>query len=149
MMLDKETLVSNDQTLAVAASTVLSDYSIDLGAAPTVYPNSDTLSMDPGRTPKVLLATITQAVTSAGASTTDFQLISADDAALTSNVTVLQTTGAIGKASLVAGYQVRLALPPGITQRYLGLQYVVAVATQTAGKITAGIVADRQTTYVG
>jgi translation initiation factor 6 (eIF-6) len=36
-------------------------------------------------------------------------------------------------------------LPGGLNERYLGVQYVIGTATMTAGKVTAGIVANKQT----
>jgi len=68
-----------------------------------------------------------------------FQCVEADNAALTSNLTVLAETPAIAIATLVAGYKVKLpAFPPG-AKRYKGIQYVIAVATTTAGKVTASL----------
>jgi hypothetical protein len=87
---------------------------------------------------------MTETAASGGASTTDFQLIMSDNADL-SAPTVLQTTTAQGKATLVAGYQARLGLPAGITKRYLGIQWVNATANYTAGKVHASLVLDRQT----
>jgi hypothetical protein len=53
----------------------------------------------------------------------------------------------LAKAALIAGYIFAISgrLPPGITQRYLGLQFVIGTATVTAGTVTAGIVLDEQT----
>lgn len=70
-------------------------------------------------------------------------------AANLSSPTTLQSTAAIAAATLVAGYQFRLmAFPVGTTQRYLGLTYTVGGSSATAGKITAGIVFDRDTNYL-
>lgn len=146
MMMDALLMMSNDQSIALAAGTHLCDRSIFLGDNP-----ADTLGNTPikdfGRGPKnmSLLVQITESVTSGGASTTDFQLIMADNGPLTTNKVVLQTTGAIAKATLVKGYKARLALPVGISKKYLGVQYVVATATQTAGKVTATLVESMQT----
>ena len=49
-------------------------------------------------------------------------------------ITTIATTAAIGKATLVAGYQVVIPLPPGVTyERYLGARYTVATGPLTAG----------------
>ena len=70
-----------------------------------------------------------------GATSVEVQAITADDAALTSNVTVIGSTGAIPTASLTAGALFPINLPPRIGsrgQRYLGVRYVI-VGTSTAG----------------
>lgn len=145
MMLDKENTVSNQQSLIIAVGSALSDFSIDLGAAATDSLGNSVIS-DIGRGMADMLVQITETVLAAGgAATIDFQLVMADNAALTSNLVVLQTTGAIAKTVLLAGYQPRLRIPVGISKRYLGLRYVVAAFDVTAGKVTAGIVRDRQT----
>ena len=145
MQLDAQCLFSDDQDISQTVDTYLCSHSYDLGVA-GVDALGNTIIKDLGRgNAPVLFCQITEAVTATGAATVDFQLVMADDEALTSNLTVLQTTGAIGKASLIAGYQPRLALPVGISKRYLGIQYVIAGDTTTAGKVTAGLVALKQT----
>lgn len=68
----------------------------------------------------------------------------ADNAALDSNNVVRWTSGAVPVASLVAGYRFDLRfLPESLTKEYLGLRYTVTGTTATAGKITAGLVAAR------
>lgn len=145
MQLDAQALFSDDQDISQVVGTYLSDHSYDMGAA-GVDAIGNTIIKDLGRgLPPELLVQITEAVTATGAATVDFQLVQADDEALTSNKEVLQTTGAIGKAVLVAGYQARLRIPAGISRRYLGLQYVIAGDTTATGKVTAGLVAVKQT----
>ncbi len=71
----------------------------------------------------------------AGLTTLEIQAITADDAALTTNVTVISSTGAIPLASLVAGSRFAASLNPRLTskgQRYLGARFVVA-GTGSAG----------------
>lgn len=150
MLLDVQNLVSDDQDLAKAAGTYLSDKSIDLGAVGTIPGIGGTPIHDVGRgdCPE-LLVQVTETFTSGGAGTLQAKLVMADDDALTSNVVVLQETLAIALATLVAGYQFRLCCVPfGVTKRYLGIQYVVGTATMTAGKVTAGILVDRQSNPV-
>lgn len=65
----------------------------------------------------------------------EYQVIAADAAALTGNVKVLGTTGAIPIAQLIAGARFVCAINPRLAskgQRYLGLQYV------TVGAVTTG-----------
>ena len=82
------------------------------------------------------------AITSTGAATVDFRLVSGDAAAIstTGAATVHYTTGAVGKASLVKGYQVSFPLPRGTYKRYLGIQTVSGTALVDTGKINAYLV---------
>ena len=71
----------------------------------------------------------------AGATSIEFQAITADDAGLTTNALLLATTGPIPVASLVAGARFVSDINPRIGskgQRYLGAR-VVVVGTSTAG----------------
>jgi hypothetical protein len=73
--------------------------------------------------------------TVAGATAIEIQAIQADDAALTSNVTVVGSTGAIPVAKLTAGSRFVAAVNPRVRdkgQRYLGVRYVIT-GTGTAG----------------
>lgn len=148
MMLDKQNMFSEAQSVAAVASTIVSTNSVDLGAAGTT-PTGASIIYDIGRSNEVkVFAQVTTAVTSGGSATVQVQLIHSDNADL-SSPTVLVETAAIAVASLVAGYQFRLGVVPvGVSKRYLGMQYVIATATTTAGKITSGIVLDKQTTSI-
>lgn len=69
-----------------------------------------------------------------GGTSVEMQVIATDAAALTGNVTVVGTTGAIAVASLTAGARFACRINPrlaSIGQRYLGLRYV------TVGAVTA------------
>lgn len=75
-------------------------------------------------------------VTSAGAATVDFRLRTDSAASLTSSPVDLIATGAIGKATLVAGYQTYLRFPTPNAQsykRYLGVNANIGTAALTAG----------------
>lgn len=141
MMLDKANTFSDAQTLAFAAGSALSTYSVDLGATTNVDSKANTVISDLGRSDVALFIEIVEAVLSAGAATVQFELVQADDAALTTNLEVLCSTAALAKAALVIGKQIPLDIPVGITRRYIGLRYTVAVATTTAGKVTASLIA--------
>src|SRR5215831_12543763 len=131
-MLDLQSIFSDQQTLAMAAGSALSTYSVDTGV-PGAVPQGGQALDDIGRGEDCeVLAKITQTVVGAGASV-QFQLVMADDPALSVNLTVLQETLAIPVATLVAGYRVRLNdFPAGISQRYVGMRYIVSGATTTA-----------------
>jgi hypothetical protein len=150
MMLDKENLVSDEQTVAIAQGTALSTYSIDCGADSTI-PQGGTALRDIGRgAPIELLVQVVTDLDSSGDNTTlKVELVQADDAALTSNLEVLADSGIIAQATCVAGYQFRIgSLPGGITKRSVGLRYTIGTATCTAGEVSAGLAANRQSTSV-
>lgn len=138
--IDLQNLMSDQQTLAFAAGAANSTGVVDLGAPGTMQPNGGTAPADLGLgTEMPFFGIVTEAVTSAGAATVQIQLVNSNNSDLTSG-TVLWDSGAIAKATLIAGYRLLLrSIPPGCTKRYLGLIITVAAATTTAGKLTAGI----------
>lgn len=82
----------------------------------------------------------------AGGTSTNFEVIIADNAALSSNVVVIGASGAIVTASLPLGTNVAVRLNPQIGslgKRYLGARYTVS-GTNSAGKVTADVVMDIQ-----
>lgn len=145
MLFDKQNLFSDGQALTATAN---STNVIDLRGTATAAGNNgpfftdtlgNTVPNDPGKSPELdVLVTVTE--TFSGGTSVAFALC-ADDAENFGSPTTLATTPAIAVASLVAGYQARLALPPGIAaaDRYLGLVYTV-VGTPTLGKVTAALV---------
>lgn len=81
------------------------------------------------------------------------EVIAADDAALSSNVTVVGSSGAIAVASLTAGARFAVTTNPRIGskgQRYLGVRYT-PTGTGTAGALIAELgdstIADGQKFY--
>lgn len=147
MMLDKQNMFSDQQALGTSA---VSTNSIDLwgqAATPTIPGLGGTVLHDLGRgaVPGLLVQVTVQPV---GGTSVQAQIIMADDDLLTSNVVVLQESIAILTAALVPGYQFRLGIPVGVSKRYLGVKYVIS-GTYTAGNVSAGIVWDKQSTYVG
>lgn len=152
MITDKNLRVSTAQ--AVTATAVSTD-SIDLGVA---------REMGAGKQ-LVWHISVNQTATAAGAATVDFEAITADDAALTSNVTVVGRSEPIGKAELVAytansgsagkpavvvpiDMKTAITTPPNqslaLGKRYLGVRYTVATGPLTAGQFTADLVAEIQ-----
>lgn len=144
MFLDRNALFSDSQNLAQAAGSYLSTYSYDTGVAGSI-PLGGTPIHDVGRgNPLPVLAQIVETFTSGGAGTLQVQVVQADDGGLTSNLEVLAETPALALATLVAGYQFRLPSVPYATRRFVGLRFVIATAAMTAGKVTAGVVMDKQ-----
>lgn len=91
----------------------------------------------------------------AGLTALEMQVIAADDSALTSNVTMIGSSGPIPVASLTTSARFRISINPRIAskgQRYLGMRYV-PTGTGTAGalvaSLTEGTVQDGQKIYPG
>ncbi len=89
---------------------------------------------------------ITEAVDSAadGASV-EFQIVRADNAALTTNKVVLGSTGAIAEATLAAGFVKYVRIPfyrEAPTKTYIGVQAVVTGEDVTDGTYSANLTKD-------
>ena len=110
------------------ASAVLSTNTIDLTTARDVGEGNDLLK---------LLVEVTTTFT--GLTALTIEAIQADDAALSSNVTVIGSSGAIPVANLTAGkrFMAELNARIGSTgQRYLGARFT-PTGTGTAGAVVA------------
>lgn len=97
-----------------------------------------------------LVIIVRTAVTSAGAATVQFLLVSDAQNPIATDGSATQhwASAAIGKATLVGGYRVAIVpLPKGSPayERYLGLQVNVGTAALTAGAVTAGLTATPST----
>lgn len=153
-MMDADTIVANQQSLIQAVvGALLSDGAYDLGAAgtpPSAFQAVGNIIHDVGRGFQLhAFAQITETVTATGGLTCQCALVMADNAALTSNLTVLSETPAIGKAALVQGYQFRIgSVPQGVTKRYLGFRFTTATDVALTGKVFAGFTVGRSTVRV-
>lgn len=86
-------------------------------------------------------------VTSGGAATVQFKLITDEDTGFATSPVTLWDSGAIGKATLVDGYVVaRVRVPKG-TKRYLKVTYTIGTDALTAGKFDAFLSPSVQDTY--
>lgn len=127
MITDKLLRVSEDQAVtATAVSTDKIDLSVarDIGEGENLYMNF----------------AVTTAM--AGGTSLAFEIVVADDAALTSNVTVVGSSGPVLTAAMTAGFNTAVRINPSIGslgKRYVGARYT-AVGTFSAGKVTADIV---------
>jgi hypothetical protein len=144
MIIDTNLQFSNAQVLTVAAA---STNTIDQGATGTPYtPYGVTpapLVRDVGRGKQNLDIFVDVVTTFAGLTTLQVQVQVSNDNA---TWTTIESGATVPAASLVAGYQFKtpFEIPEGDNQRYIRLYYNVT-GTATAGAITAGMVASRQT----
>ena len=131
MILDNQTLLSNDQAVtATAAST----NTIDLSP----IASGITRDIGPGK-PIPVLVQVTEDFAAAGAATLAVALQVDDNSSFSSPKTVASIP-ATALADLKAGKQVNLDyIPRGTKERYLRLNYTVATGPMTAGKIKAGV----------
>ncbi|CAB4131902.1 hypothetical protein UFOVP137_24 [uncultured Caudovirales phage] len=127
MITDKFLRVSDAQALT---TTAVSTDSIDLSTARDMGEGND------------LYMNFAVGTALAGGTSVKFEIIMADNAALTTNPVVIGSSDAIVTASLVAAYQTALRINPQVKslgKRYLGARYTI-VGTYTAGTVTADIV---------
>ena len=125
MITDTELVMSDAQAVTVTAPST--SY-IDQKAAG-----------DPGK-PCYLVIRVDTSFTATGSGTLTIDLETDDNTAF-SSATILWSSGAVGKASLVGssvGYRKIIPIPIG-AERYLRINYTVATGPMTAGNIDAFI----------
>jgi hypothetical protein len=130
MITDKLLRVSTDQVVTLTDTSALSTDTIDLSVARDIGEGEE------------LYMNFAMTTAAAGGTSTQFEVIIADDAALTSNVTVVGSSGAIATANLTLGKNIAVRIDPlvgSLGKRYMGARYTV-VGTNSAGKVTADIV---------
>ncbi len=135
MIIDSLLLVSNAQTVTGTNTSVLSTNTVDLGVNRDIGEGSEY--------PK-LQAVVGTAF--AGATSVEIQAVVADDAALSTNLTVIGSSGAIPVASLTAAARFVVELNARIAskgQRYMGARYVI-VGAGSAGTVTSFFGLDTQ-----
>lgn len=145
MQFDSRNMLANNLAITTEDTYVPKEY-IDLGAPGTAWNGAQSV-IDPGR--HVHGRINAQVVEDfSGGTSVKAQLVmsdTVDENGLSGTPVVIQETPAIPTASLKTGYLFRLDdLPPGVTKRYLGIQFVSA-GTHVAGKITAGLVWGKDT----
>lgn len=131
MITDKLLRVSEDQAVT-SQGTAVSTNTIDLGLAREI-----------GEGKKLIMNfAVTEAVTSGGSATVQFQVIGSTAANLGSPV-ILGASRVFAKTELTLGTNIAVdfnTLVGSTGYRYVGGAYVVATADLTAGKFTADIV---------
>ena len=146
MIFDKTLLFSDGQAItASAASTNV----VDLGATGTPYGATAALVRDIGKGKMIPLSiSVTETFNTLTSITISLQT---DDNSSFSSPKTVASTGAIALADLKAGAQIPFPdyLPQGTDERYLRVYYTVTGTAPTTGKFTAGVVAARQTNFVG
>lgn len=142
MILSAQQLFSDDQAITASAD---STNVIDLGAAGTPYDAAAALNQDIGKGAKIpILVQITEAFNNL----TSLEIKISTGAATTLGTTIISET--ILLADLVVGKQMVLdVLPNEITERYLGIEYVVTGTAPSTGKVTAGISMGNQNNVTG
>jgi hypothetical protein len=131
--------VLSGQAVAGTDTSVLSTNTLDTG--PLALGGNQPSNLGAGEDLKLAFSVLTAPTVG---TSVQFQLIQADDAALTSNVQVINQTGAIPIASLPAGTLVPLDYGDAsllAAKRYIGVRYVLvgAIASMV---VTAAIVKD-------
>ena len=134
------TAVDGTKTGQAVTATAISTNVLDLRNAATPATADEGLTI--GQDFWLVIQTLV-AATAAGAATVTFSLESDSTADLATAPVVHWTSTAIGKATLVASYNVvRLQLPSTDYKRYLGVRYTVATGPLTAGSFLAFLTPD-------
>lgn len=148
MITDKLTILSGAVSAAgavsgqaIAAASVVSTNAIDTG--PRTIGANQPADLGVGEEIDINVSVLTAPT---AATSIQFSIIQADDAALTSNVQVLVSTPSIAIASLPVGTLVPLSMrsaAPLAPKRYIGLRYDVTGTNTSAGTYFASVVADQ------
>lgn len=121
--------VVTGQTIATTGTTTSTNV-YDLGIA---------RDLGKGETVNCIVEVLTAPV---GATSITVQVVEADDAAISVNVTPISVSAPMSMATLVAGAQIPMyvdRVTPDPARRYLAVQYVVAGALTTAPSIFAAL----------
>lgn len=91
-------------------------------------------------TPMAAVFIVDQAFAASGSATMTLELHTKSTTNPSSGGTKIYDSGAIGKATLVAGYRKVVALSPDIDGKFIEAYHTVATGPMTAGKISTVIV---------
>jgi len=126
-------VTSQDLGVAQAPATVLGENSVNLGAAK---------DLSKGK-PMYVVITVEEAFV--GNTSVQFDVITDSVATLNSTPTVHVSSAVIAVGSLTLGRApivLPIANPLGVSEQYLGIQFVIAGGTGTAGIVSAHIAFD-------
>lgn len=146
MIFDNTLLFSDAQAITADAG---STNTIDLGATGTPFGASAALVRDIGKGCKIPLSI---SVVEAFNNLTSIEIsLQVDDNSGFASPKTVARSAVIALADLTAGKQIDFPdyIPQGANERYLRLYYDITGTAPTTGKITAGVVASRQTNFVG
>lgn len=131
MILDNQTLLSNDQAITVTAASTNT-------IALTPVANGMVRDIGKGK-PIPILIQVTEDFTAAGAATLAIELQTDDNSGF-SSPKVVASIPATALSGLKAGTQINLDyIPRGTNEAFMRLNYTVATGPMTAGKIKAGV----------
>lgn len=134
MILDKDLLCSEDQTLAFNVGNVASSNVIDLAKA----------GVGRGEPVKVFCQMTADFDSTGDTGTLQVKLQTDSNEAFGSAVDLVDT-GALAQATCVKGYRPIDIYLPNNVKRYVRFYYTVGTANGTGGTITAGLQLDQQT----
>lgn len=140
MILDNNNILSDGQAIT---ATVNSTNVIDIGAAGTPFGAAVALNRDIGIGTEIdLICNVTQAFNNL--TSLKVALVSDDNSSLSSPKEIASKTYALADINAVKQLKFPAEIPHGADERYLGLVYTVTGTAPTTGKITAAVVAARQ-----
>ena len=146
MFIDTKELLSDAQALtATAISTNVYDLLPSGGAinsGDTGGPTANTTVNIAAGKPLYLYIWVHTVLDSSGEAATLTATVESSADTSNGTPTVHWTSGSIAEATLVAGYEIKLRLPPGEYQQYLGLRFTVAGENFTSGKVDASLARD-------
>jgi len=136
VILDYDLQFSDSQALT---ATAIGANVVDLGANPT------TRDIGTGEEVYLVVQVDTELDSAGDAATLVITLESDSTADLATSATTHYSSGTIAEATCAAGAElVKVRLPAGAYERYLGIRYTVAVENFTSGAISAFLVKDVQ-----
>lgn len=148
MWIDETLEFADNQTLLTALGKAILDDDVDLSVPAGLANPATPEGRDIGTGETLyLVITVDTAVTSGGAATVAFNLVTDAQSPITTDDTESQhaSTGPIPVALLVQAATVILPVPPEfvVYERFLGVQSEVATAVLTAGAVSAFITQDK------
>lgn len=140
MIRDQENIF--DDGVALTA-TRLSTNKIDLGPFTGGDGTNTFRGIADGKEPVWLYFQVPTALDSSGEAGVLTITVESDDAAtIDDDPTTHYSSGALAEATLVAGYELKVRLPPGEYKRYLALRYTVSGENFTSGAVSASLARD-------